>query len=403
LPHPSGHFSIGRADFDWVDESRPEPLSTLPGAHRELLVSLWYPAEPNQHSAPDALYYPGAPIINEAPEGKALRESYGNTWPFILNQELQADAIENAPLAQTIRRYPVLAFSHGYGVSGFEYTALVEDLVSYGFIVAVIEHTFESAPVLLSANKVAGMSPLSTAHYAPPAAGMSYEQALSNVFAWERARGDVWAADIRFVLDRLAILNHESGGPFFDRLDAERIGAFGHSIGGRLTIRACQLDQRIRACASLDGSSLEGQYLRYPSAQAPSQPLLFLSEHGTGPPLPPPSDQQLKEMHETRDEFEQATQRAKPASDLQLQSCRNKCYLLDVTETGMNHMSYSDVPLLSAFDDKAKEQEAIKCLKDLSSIVISFFNRTLESNPEPATDFLTNQYPAITVKTYGPQ
>jgi dienelactone hydrolase len=155
------------------------------------------------------------------------------------------------------------------------------------------------------------MSPLSTSHYAPPGPGISYEQALSNVFAWERERGDVWAQDIRFVLDRLADLDHEQSGRFFDRFDFERIGAFGHSIGGRFTIRACQLDRRIRACASLDGSSLRGQYLPYPGAQPPGQPLLLLSEHGTGPPLPPPSDQQLKKMHETREEFEQATQRAK--------------------------------------------------------------------------------------------
>ena len=30
LPDPSGHFAIGRADFNWIDESRLEPLSTTP-------------------------------------------------------------------------------------------------------------------------------------------------------------------------------------------------------------------------------------------------------------------------------------------------------------------------------------------------------------------------------------
>ena len=175
LPRPSGQFSIGREDFDWVDESRPEPLSTLPGAHRELLVSLWYPTKANQPSGAHAPYYEGASIINKSPESKTLRDSYGKAWPFILNGALQTHALENAPLAQTARGRPVLVFSHGYGVSGSEYTALTEHLVSHGFIVAVIVHTFESAPVLLSENRVAGMSPLSTSHYAPPEPGTSYE------------------------------------------------------------------------------------------------------------------------------------------------------------------------------------------------------------------------------------
>jgi Platelet-activating factor acetylhydrolase, isoform II len=325
LPHPTGEFSIGHTDFDWTDESRPEPLSTIPGAHRELVVSLWYPGEPNARPGADTPYLRGASIIDRSPDSKGLRDNYGNAWPFIVNGKVSTHATESAPLSQIPRGYPLLIFSHGYGVSGFQYTALIENLVSHGFIVAAIEHTFESGPVLLSGNRVVGMSPLSTSHYAPPGPGTSYEQALSNVFAWERERGDVWAADIRFVLDRLTDLDFQQGGPFYKRFNLSRIGAFGHSIGGRFTTRACQLDQRIRVCASLDGSSLRGQYLPYAGAQPPSQPLLFLSEHGTGPPLPPPSDSQLKQMNETLEEFEHTTQRAKAASDRPLQSCQNAC------------------------------------------------------------------------------
>jgi dienelactone hydrolase len=297
----------------------------------------------------------------------------------------------------------VLVFSHGYGASGFEYTALLENLASNGFIVAAVEHTFESAPVLLAGNKVAGMSPLSTAHYAPPGVGVSYPQALAKVFAWELERGDVWADDIHFVLNQLTILNQQQNGSFASRLDLNRIGALGHSLGGRFTIRACQLDQRIRACASLDGSSLRGQYLPYPGAEPPMQPLLFVNEHGTGPAMPPPSDEQLKEMHATREQFDDVTREAKTASDRQLQNCRNKCYLVEVREAGMSHMSYSDIPTLSIYDDQSKEEQAVQCLTDLDNFVVSFFNRTLPSHSTSAAAMPANDLPSITITTYGQQ
>jgi dienelactone hydrolase len=402
LPRPAGNFYVGRADFDWID-SRPEPLSQTSGARRELLVSLWYPAERGQYSGGEAPYYPGAHVIDQSSEGKSLSDSYGKAWPFIVSGELQTRAIENAPILRAVTRYPVLVFSHGYGASGFEYTALLENLASNGFIVAAVEHTFESAPVLLAGNKVAGMSPLSTAHYAPPGAGISYPQALGKVFAWELDRGNVWADDIRFVLDQLTILNQQQNGSFANRLDLKRIGALGHSLGGRFTIRACQLDQRIRACASLDGSSLRGQYLPYPGAEPPMQPLLFVNEHGTGPAMPPPSDEQLKEMHETREQFDEVTREAKTASDRQLQSCRDKCYLIEVPEAGMTHMSYSDIPILSSYESQPKEEHAVQCLTGLNKIVVSFFNRTLGSHSTSAADVSANDLPSITVTTYGPQ
>ena len=107
-------------------------------------------------------------------------------------------------------------------------------------------------------------------------------------------------------------------------------------------------------------------------------------------------------MHETRDEFQRAAQQARSASNRQLQSCRNKCCVVEVTETGMSHMSFSDVPLLAAFRSKAKEEEALRCLKELGDVVLAFFKVTLKAPSEPATDLRANHYPAIQVATYDP-
>jgi predicted dienelactone hydrolase len=45
LPSPTGPFAIGRTTFYWVDSARAETLTADPNDKRELMVTLWYPAQ----------------------------------------------------------------------------------------------------------------------------------------------------------------------------------------------------------------------------------------------------------------------------------------------------------------------------------------------------------------------
>src|SRR2546422_629956 len=66
LPVPTGPSPVGRASYDWVDESREEVFAPRqrgngPGAKRkkrELMVWFWYPATPDPGAKPGA-YLPG--------------------------------------------------------------------------------------------------------------------------------------------------------------------------------------------------------------------------------------------------------------------------------------------------------------------------------------------------------
>ena len=46
LPAPTGPFAVGKITAHWTDESRIEPLSQN-HEPRELMVDIWYPAEPS--------------------------------------------------------------------------------------------------------------------------------------------------------------------------------------------------------------------------------------------------------------------------------------------------------------------------------------------------------------------
>jgi hypothetical protein len=69
MPLPAGPFGIGRVGYDWTDDSRQEDQSADPKAHRELMVSFWYPAAEKSAGTRGA-YIPGAQQIDKVPEAQ---------------------------------------------------------------------------------------------------------------------------------------------------------------------------------------------------------------------------------------------------------------------------------------------------------------------------------------------
>src|SRR5206468_12708618 len=57
LPSPTGSLPVGRTTFFWKDSTRLETITDDPNDCRELMVSLWYPAEWEGDMTP-ALYFP---------------------------------------------------------------------------------------------------------------------------------------------------------------------------------------------------------------------------------------------------------------------------------------------------------------------------------------------------------
>ena len=61
------------------------------------------------------------------------------------------------------------------------------------------------------------------------------------------------AQDISFVLDQLAVLNQaDPNNIFTGRLDLQRVGSFGVSLGGIVVGETCLREPRVRACLMMD-------------------------------------------------------------------------------------------------------------------------------------------------------
>jgi predicted dienelactone hydrolase len=130
LPPPTGPFPVGRVTYHWTDSSRPEVLAPHASARRELMVDVWYPAQPGTGSP--AEYLPGFDALRRAVGDDALRREFGPAHGAVASGRVRTYAAESASFARELGRCPVLVFSHGFGVLSRLYSGQLEDLASQG-------------------------------------------------------------------------------------------------------------------------------------------------------------------------------------------------------------------------------------------------------------------------------
>ena len=118
------------------------------------MVYLWYPS-PRGNAGEPGWYLPGAKEMDADPDLKPrMQEEFEAAWPLIVSGKIRPHAIDNAPVANTPKAFPVVLLSHGLGGTGFEYTSLIEELVSHGYVVVAIEHTYTALAVEFPNGKI---------------------------------------------------------------------------------------------------------------------------------------------------------------------------------------------------------------------------------------------------------
>jgi pimeloyl-ACP methyl ester carboxylesterase len=383
IPVPSGPFGIGRAGYNWVDPSRPDQYSTEPNGHRELMVYFWYPTSANSADAKGP-YLPGAQGMNALPEVQGrMRREFGSRWPAIVSGTIFSHAVERAPVAKSAQRFPVIVFSHGLGSTGFNYTCLIEDLVSHGYVVASIEHTYIALAVRFPDGRVVPR------HNDSPPAGLSPEQRTKWVRAHISEEISDGAADVRFVLDRMTAANGDAQQfQLAGSVDLNRVAAMGHSAGAEFAARACQKDARFKACVDLDGGMVPMAALpEYPDGATLKQPLLFLEAFH-------PESQMAGTPAEHAEYFKKKEE--------QLQTTRPGSYDVVLRSTGIAHPSFSDIPLLFAGQDGYPQTAIVLHNLDLiEKYVCEFLDKNLNRGKAPLLDSVKASVPEATVQRYG--
>lgn len=227
LPEPTGPCQVGTTSLCLKDVSRPDPWAAGVSA-RELMVSLWYPAAPSD--GPRARYMTRA-------ESELLLASRGLTSvPQDVLSTVRTNAVSEATPAGRQRSLPLVVLSPGFTMPRSTLTALAEDLASHGYVVAGIDHTYESDATAFPDGRVTtGLA------REAPRSGRGEKVAAGR------------AADVSFVLGELT--GAHPAWPGAALIDPSRMAMAGHSAGGAAAIAAMLADSRIRAGIDMDGAT----------------------------------------------------------------------------------------------------------------------------------------------------
>ncbi|WP_433854443.1 hypothetical protein [Streptomyces kronopolitis] len=149
-------------------------------------------------------------------------------------------------------RRPVLLYSPGGGDPRTLGTGLAEELASRGYVVVTIDHPGDGSEVEFPRGRAGRQQVRTTVFRGNP---RTDPKLFRTVVATR-------LADIRFVLDQLALLaagrNPDAlGRPLPEglgrALDPRRVGIYGHSVGGTTAAQAMYEDRRIGAAVNLEG------------------------------------------------------------------------------------------------------------------------------------------------------
>lgn len=368
LPKPSGKFFIGRKLFYWTDETRAETITEDANDKRKVFVQLWYPADKSGKIA--AEYYPN------------IAEIFTDKNNLDVQRTTKTHAFNDVKLAKSKTKFPVLIFSPGLGSSPFSYTVIIENLVSRGYVVAAINHPYDSGDFKFSGGEIIRHDT------------EKWERKISKDWTNEQRkqffdeRRIGWAQDFSFVVDQLGKLEK----PFKNKLDLQNIGAFGHSFGGQATSIACASDARFKACANLDGMAQGNAFLPEASGKFMKQPFLYFTKAAEV------TNAELKMMNLSREEYRTRERKRlmswKPSYKNRMAELESGGYL--VLFPGVNHSSFSDWLILNPKENISVERYAAAQI--INEYITAFFDKFLLKKSSTLIDAANNSNQNVIVE-----
>ncbi|MEU3570403.1 alpha/beta hydrolase [Kitasatospora sp. NPDC036755] len=227
LPRPTGPYAVGQEVLHLVDKNRPDPWVPSAGP-RQLMVSMYYPARAGTGTP--------APYMTPAAARALLDDKLpGNTIPTEAVSGTRTWAKSGA--RPQGGHYPLVVLSPGFTMPRATLSSLAEDLTSRGYVVALVDHTYENTGTTFPDGQTIPCDLCGKLRTREDWAGLDASR----------------AKDVSFVIDRLTDRPHPAW-RYARLIDRDRIAMAGHSAGGAATVPALLTDDRIRAGVDLDGT-----------------------------------------------------------------------------------------------------------------------------------------------------
>lgn len=373
LPKPTGKHLIGITYLSFVDNDRKELFDNDHKSNREITVKAWYPSD---------TAFIQEPYLLKTEAEFAMKYLQ---FPEIF-KVLKTNSSRDVPLSSKENTYPILIFSHGFGEHYSQNSILMEELASHGYIVFSISHHYEckfsSYPdgrfISIDMNSLRLQKIME--EMSNPKAIELYQKMFSANNDEERMQVFVetrkilptsliespknWAEDISFFMDQLEGINQKDK-IFREKLNLDRIGVFGMSLGGIASNEISISDKRIKACVNIDGG-----FYGAASEKEIQTPTMFLN-----------------------------SKRFLGYGKIFTSKSKTDCYSLSIKES--DHYNFSDysiypIPAISFFLGTISGEKTIEIM---NVIVLAFFNKYLKENKNINLIEQANKYPEIEITT----
>lgn len=157
--------------------------------------------------------------------------------------------------------YPLIVFSHGAGGMLESNASTCMELASNGYVAVSIAHSYQAAYVEDVHGKVTmlDMEFMSQIMMDNGSTDLEHEE---KVYELQKEWMEIRTRDENFVLDTILDYVKSGEGVPFDRINIEKIGLFGHSLGGATSVAVGRQRTDIDAVIDLEGTML-GEYIGY--------------------------------------------------------------------------------------------------------------------------------------------
>lgn len=372
FPQPTGPYAIGTRIYSWTNTSQPEPFTSDPNDHRQLVVQIWYPA------LGQGTPYP---YMDSSEPMKVLAKHF-HIPAFLLRsiQNAPTHAVKDA--AAAVGRFPVLL--NPAGLLAFRSASLfwIEELTSHGYIVVGLDQPgVSAATVLANGQVIRAMDKAAFDRYMPLAlSGASNQWPIINGVVLPGGIIPYLAGDVSFVLSQVEVLDRADK-VLAGHMDTARAGIFGMSLGGYVAPEACHRDERFRACLAVDAGKTATV-----ARDGLLQPLMIISRDGA---VMRAERRKAGGWPEPEIAHTILTQRAIFAHN------RGPAYY--VTMNGMFHANWTDAPLWSplvSWLGLAGPIDPYQGFATTNAYSLAFFDRHLKGNRTALLDHVCGPHPS---------
>ncbi|MDQ8739492.1 hypothetical protein [Paenibacillus sp. LHD-38] len=248
---------IGRTTRVFTDIGRDNPFKN-DGSKRRFMISIYYPSYDSDISEHEPVY----PELFHPGEETAIEflNNFGADVAYL--NKLKTNVYYNAGILEG-GVYPVIIYSPAFGIERDMYWFNIKNLVIQGFVVLTIGATYDSVfTVFPDGEYVQQLKTLADLE------GTDFEGWLTLL--------EIRIQDIRYVLDKLPELN-EIDELLKNKVNLQRIGLIGHSLGGAAVYRVLKENSLIKAGILLDPSL----HLLGSSTSPLSTPVLLMRQNST--------------------------------------------------------------------------------------------------------------------------